>query len=356
MEDFTSLKNIGFINMACRKMINDKFDIEIDEKELIDIIEGLVETTYDEFKSNELNTKELNNIVLSRVKDIISNKSVDDTKASEIKLDDDLINIKLQELESRRKAIPNPEFSSRIIEEETPKERHENIIYKPNPISITVPKNKKNNFKTLMINSINRDWIKQPLRNNIKFGMSLDTNHHLFFPYCICLPLFVKNITPYVLMIISDGTKSIYYSFTTESSQNHGNGKWDIWKTVENPENISLTGKIWSIKFLDFTNNELKLGEDKCKIIQAIQNNNSNVSNKNEICLKYDKEIGNNIAIKLKNNQTIYKSIRQTETQNEEKSFAISEDDLDITDFIDAHILNVDEQLSFIIKYCYKND
>ena len=120
--------------------------------------------------------------------------------------------------------------------------------------------------------------------------------------------------------------------------------------------NISLTGKIWSIKLLDFTNNELNLGEDKCKIIQAIQNDNSNVSNKNEICLKYDKDIGNNIAIKLKNNTTIYKSITPTPTQNEEKSFTISEDDLDITDFIDAHILNVDEQLSFIIKYCYKND
>jgi len=352
MEDFTSLKNIGFLNIACRKMINDKFDIELDEKELMNIIDGLVETIHDEFNTNELNIKEMNNIILGKVKDIVSNKSVDDNKASEIKLDDDLINIKLQELESRRKAIP--EFSTRNIEE-TPKERHENIVYKPNPISITVPKNKKNNFKTLMINSINRDWIKQPLRNNIKFGMSLDTNHHLFFPHCMCLPSFVKNITPYVLMIISDGTKSIYYSFTTDCGQN--NGKWDIWKTVENPENISLIGKIWSIKLLDFTNNELNLGEDKCKIIQAIQNDNSNVSNvSNEICLKYDKDIGNNIAIKLKNNKTIYKSITQTQTINEEKSFTICEDDLDITDFIDAHILNVDEQLSFIIKYCYKND
>ena len=38
MEDFINLQNIGFINVACRKMIHDKFDIEVDEKELSDIV------------------------------------------------------------------------------------------------------------------------------------------------------------------------------------------------------------------------------------------------------------------------------------------------------------------------------
>ena len=340
MDDFTSPKNMGIINIACRNMISDKFNIELGDNELVDIVNDLVEEMREEFCTDELKINELNNIALGRVKDMLLQKSAPETKASETKLDDDIINIKLQELESRRKAIPD--FSSENIEE-IPKERHENVVYKPNPISITLPKNKKSNFKTLMINSINRDWVKQPIRNNIKFGMPIDTTNNVFYPHCLCLPKFVKDITPYVLMIISDGAKSIYYSFTSDG--NDSNGKWDVWKTVDSPENISLSGKVWSLKLLDFTNNELKIGDDNCKIIQVLQNEN------NEICIKYDKSIGNNVAIKMKNNNTIYKTIQVSE----DKTFTI-QDDLDITDFIDARILNVDEQFSFIMKYCYKLD
>lgn len=343
MEDFISSKNIGIINIACRNMISDKFKIELGDNEISNIVNEIVDAMYDEYQTDGLNTKELNNIALGRVKDMISNRPSQETenKASETKLDDDLINIKLQELESRRKAIP--EFTENIEHSTVQKERHDNIIYKPNPISITVPKNKKNNFKTLMINSINRDWLKQPIRNNIKFGMSLDTNNNMFYPHCLCLPKFVKNITPYVLVTISDGTKSIYYSFTTEG--NDPSGKWDVWKTVESPENISLSGKIWSLKLLDFTNNELKLGEDDCKITQAVQNE------QNELCLKYDKPTGSNIAIRMKNNQMIYKTI----SHSDDYTFVI-QDEYDITDFIEAKILNIDEQFSFIMKYCYKQD
>lgn len=356
MEDFINPKNIGIINIASRNMISDKFNIEFDDNELSDIIDHLVEVMHDEFKAKGLKINELNNIALSRVKDMLLNREKSshqnnqinqlqpDTKASETKFDDDLINIKLQELESRRKAIP--EFSEKI--EEIPKERHENVVYKPNPISITVPKTKKYNYKTLMINSINRDWIKQPFRNNIKFGMSVDTSKNIFFPDCLCLPKFVKNITPYVLMVISDGSKTIYYSFTPTYS---GDGKWDIWRTVDNPEKISLSGKTWSIKLLDFTHNDLKLGEDICKVTQVTQVTQATQNDNNGICLKYDKPIGNNIAIKMKNNQTIYKTV----TTSTDHTFVLY-DDFDMTDFIEARILNVDEQFSFIIKYCYRLD
>lgn len=360
MDDFINQKNIRIIILACRNMINDKFSTEsteIDDNELFELVNGFVAEMHTEFENDGFNTNKLNNIVLGRVRNMLSNKPLDseqykqdiqisnindaNSTPSDTKLDDDLINIKLQELETRRKVIP--EFSDKIEETQQKQDIHD-VVYKPTPpISITVPKSKKNNFKTLMINSINRDWIKQPLRNNIKFGMSVDTNNNVFFPYCLCLPNFVKNITPYVLMNISDGAKSIYYSFTTDGNGNGNDNKWDIWKTVESPENISLSGKIWSLKLFDFINNELKLGEDNCNITQVLQNDD------NTICIKHDKSIGNDIAIKLKNNKTIYTTVNASDN----RTFTI-QDDYDITEFINAKILNVEEQFSFIIKYCYK--
>ena len=265
MDDFASSNNFGIIKIACRNMISDKFKIDIEDNEISDILSDVIETMKVEFSTDNFKTNELNNIVLSRVKDLLTIKpNEDDTATNDQKLDDDMINIKLRELESRRQIIP--EFTPHIVDSKKNNSEQQNSIAKPNPISITLPKHKAETYKTLIINSINRDWIKQPLRNNIKFSMSHDLHLNLFYPYCILLPKFVRDITPYVLLNISDGEKTVYYSFTCE---NDNCGNWNKWVTVENTENISLNTKIWSIKMLDFANNELDLGKDFCKIIQV---------------------------------------------------------------------------------------
>lgn len=344
MDDFTSSNNFGIIKIACRNMISDKFNLDIEDNEISDILNDVIETMKEEFSTESLKTNELNNIVLSRVKDLLTfqsnNSNQDDSTTNDEKLDDDMINIKLRELESRRQIIP--EFTPNIIDNTKTNFEHSSIA-KPNPISITLPKHKTETYKTLIINSINRDWVKQPLRNNIKFSMSQDLHLNIFYPHCILLPKFVRNITPYVLLHISDGERTVYYSFTCE---NDSCGSWNKWVTVENPENISLNTKIWSIKMFDFANNELNLGKDFCQIIQV------QTLDETKFELTCDNNInGNMICIRMKNGKNVYKNIKETDNKN---VFILEKEDFIESDFINAVVLDVTEQYSFIMKYCYK--
>lgn len=342
MDDFVSSHNIGIMNIACRNMISDKFKVEFEENEISGIIRDLINKMKDEFSTENLKTNELNNIVLGRVKDLLTipPEHIDMTTSDE-KLNDDMINIKLKELESRRQIIPD--FSANVVESINTNIGQHNQVASHKPISITLPKHKNESYKTLIINSINRDWIKQPLRNNIKFNMSHDLHLNTFYPYCILLPRFVQNITPYVLLNISDGEKTIYYSFTCE---NNSTGTWNKWITVEHPENISLNSKIWSIKLFDFANNELNLGKDYCKIthVQTVDETHFKLTCDNMIN-------GNIICIRIKNGKNIYKNISCCDDKN---VILIEKEDFVESDFINAVILDVTEQYSFIMKYCYK--
>ena len=343
MDDFVSHKNIGVMNIACRNMIRDKFKVNLEENELYGIIDNLIDSMKEEFLHENLNTNELNNIVLSRVKEmlLVQPKQSGDVVSNENKLNDDMINIKLRELESRRQIIP--EFPQADVEN-TRQFAKQNLPIQQNPISITLPKNKKEDYKTLIINSIKRDWIKQPFRNNIKFNISQDLHNNIFYPECILLPRFVRNITPYVLMNISDGEKIIYYSFTCCNSDS---GHWNKWVPVDNPENISLSSKTWSIKLFDFTNNELDIGKDLCKITQVHSLNDSYYRLTSDTKIK-----GDMICLLINNEKHIYRTISHDHC--EDNTFTLEKEEFTELDFIDASILDVSEQFSFIMKYCYK--
>jgi len=236
------------------------------------------------------------------------------------------------------------------------------ILYKANPISITLPSvNDKIHYKNFIINSLNRDWARNVQRNNIKFNISVDVYANTFYPQCICFPSFVKNITPYVLMNITDNSKSLFYSFTCDN-KTRASSKWDTWYPVDDVENISLQNKTWSIKFYDFMNNELDLGSDNISITEVSS------KNEKEFLLKipmhsdsYDNNFNINDIISIRTysgkvyNKKITDYVKAERNSDGINIMTIIDDnnELVIDDFINSRILNTNNQYSFIIKYCF---
>jgi hypothetical protein len=120
--------------------------------------------------------------------------------------------------------------------------------------------------KTLIINSYNRDWINNPMRNKLSFTINIDLQNNIIEPLKILFPAYVKQMTPYITMVVTDNHKTFKYSFLFSSTS----GKWDIWKLITEGENINnqinLANKNWKIQFLDYIGNELNLGTDNIKI------------------------------------------------------------------------------------------
>jgi len=129
------------------------------------------------------------------------------------------------------------------------------------------------NKKTLVINSFSRDWINNPKRNQLSFTVNIDLQSNIIEPLKILFPRYVKDITPYIILVITDNHRTFKYNFLYSKSS----GKWDIWElmggdTADKKSNINnsinLVNKTWKIHFLDYLNNELNLGKDDIKISQ----------------------------------------------------------------------------------------
>jgi hypothetical protein len=129
------------------------------------------------------------------------------------------------------------------------------------------------NKKTLVINSFSRDWINNPKRNQLSFTVNIDLQSNIIEPLKILFPRYVKDITPYIVLVITDNHRTFKYNFLYSKSS----GKWDIWElmggdTADKKSNINnsinLVNKTWKIHFLDYLNNELNLGKDDIKISQ----------------------------------------------------------------------------------------
>lgn len=376
MEDYKNIQNVAILNIACTKMLKEKFNITLSDDKIEKLITEISNEVVKECESMNLNIKELNNITLSKIKKIYQNYLLNSSPSSKTSetiereksnhnlenqiLDDDYINYKLKELEVKRKIIPQTQnnFEANNISDNTlnfntvnnnTSTNGKEVIYKTNPISITLPSTleSKKMYKNFIINSLNRDWFKNPSRNNIKCNITLDYNNNILYPHCICFPKFVKNITPYVLMNINDGSKNVFYTFTCLKSYN--DSRWDLWFPIKNVENISLYNKLWSIKFYDFTNNELDLGSDSISVIEVSKN-------KNMFDLKINSTDNNFIKNDKINIRTYDGKIHLCKIfsyENELLTIYDEKDELNIDDFINSKILNIYNQYSFIIKYHY---
>jgi len=129
------------------------------------------------------------------------------------------------------------------------------------------------NKKTLVINSFSRDWINNPKRNQLSFTVNIDLQSNIIEPLKILFPRYVKDKTPYIVLVITDNHRTFKYNFLYSKSS----GKWDIWElmggdTTDKKSNINnsinLANKTWKIHFLDYLNNELNLGKDDIKVSQ----------------------------------------------------------------------------------------
>jgi hypothetical protein len=244
------------------------------------------------------------------------------------------------------------------------------------------------NKKTLIINSYSRDWINHPNRNQLSFTVNIDLQSNNIEPLKILFPKYVKDLTPYIVLVITDNHKTFKYNFLYSKSS----GKWDIWKLINKDNNINnninLANKNWKIHFLDNLNNELNLGKDNIKINNVDDytmnydnstNIETNVDNilmprhnltkeaknkrlsfyeinidyanvmeydeyKLDIVSKYDY-----MLLKTYNNN--YINVKVLDVDNHGKIIMLNENNLMIEEFVNSSLLNYGAQYSLILTY-----
>uniref|UniRef100_A0A6C0LAH7 Uncharacterized protein n=1 Tax=viral metagenome TaxID=1070528 RepID=A0A6C0LAH7_9ZZZZ len=245
------------------------------------------------------------------------------------------------------------------------------------------------NKKTLIINSFSRDWINNSNRNQLSFTINIDLQSNIIEPLKILFPKYVKDRTPYIVLVITDNHKTFKYNFLYSKSA----GKWDIWKLINKDNNINnninLTNKNWRINFLDYLNNELNLGKDNIKISQindyrmdydnntSIETNIDNIlipqhnltkeaKNKRlafyEINIDYSNQLEydeynldilskyDNMLLKTYNNNHV--NIKVLEVNNDlGKIIILNETNLMKDDFVNSSLLNYGAQYSLILTY-----
>ena len=171
------------------------------------------------------------------------------------------------------------------------------------------------------------------------------------------MPKYIKNITPYINMIIDDGKKTQKFQFILS---NDNNGSWDTWDIInseqENINNyINLTNKDWIITFTDFLNNKLNMGTDNIninKISKTIDDNQYNITiDMKDIILfkEYYLEYNNkfdNILLKTNDDEDIILKIIEI---NNNVITVLS--DKNLIEYIDSTLLNYKAQYTIIMKY-----
>jgi hypothetical protein len=441
MNEYKSIQNISLLAYATGKMLQEKFNISLPEERLKLLVNNTLEEVEDEYNETEFKVNELNNITLSKIKQMVQSRLNPEQQASkqlqqpqqsihlqqpaqqlpkpeqtrplrqenkeqskplqqpeepyqqhqpqqaqhqsqqpqqsqqsqqpQQPLNDDIINARLRELEAKRRSQTQTVSYSNSIQPVTPtvtpvvpgipampalqqaqvvqpqQQQPQQVIMQAPP-QHTRPKQ----FKTFIINSSHRDWVKYPNKNNLKCQIPITShNNYAFFPDCMCFPTHVKNKTPYVLVHISDGAKNLVYTFTLFS--HNTDAKWDIWKTVDDPESITLSNRQWVIKCYDFLNNELDLGIDDIQITEAALLNDDHYLLKYEHQAAGQLQANDYVLIQTKAGQQHCKKV--LEHDEKDKMLTIDRTDLNIDDFISSSMMNTNNQFSFVIKYYYKD-
>jgi len=401
IDDFKQEKNKKAIIIASEKMINDKYKINIDNKELIIIIENIIISICNDaiLIKNIVKLIELNTIALTKIKDYVEkyiiNKHEEIIYQPEQPVDRELINNKYDtedllskviELEEKRKTLNTIVNLDSIKEHDIPNVANniENKFNKNstfalinNPVSSntnenielvayiiekmeSIINNKKNiSYKNLIINSYNRDWTIYNDRNDLTLSINIDLNKNVIEPKKLLMPKYIKNITPYINMIIDDGKKTQKFQFIL-SNANANNGSWDLWDIIngehDNLNNfINLTNKDWVISFTDFLNNKLNLGTDNIninRISRTIEDNQYNITIDmkdivlfNEYYLEYNNKY-DNILLKTIDEEDIILKILEI---NNNVITVLS--DKNIIEYIDSTLLNYKAQYTIILKY-----
>jgi hypothetical protein len=401
IDDFKQEKNKKAIIIASEKMINDKYKINIDNKELIIIIENIIISICNDaiLIKNVVKLIELNTIALTKIKDYVEkyiiNKHEEIIYQPEQPVERELINNKYDtedllskviELEEKRKtlntivnldSIKEPDIPNVANNIENKFNKNSTFALINNPVSSntnenielvayiiekmeSIINNKKNiSYKNLIINSYNRDWTIYDDRNDLTLSINIDLNKNVIEPKKLLMPKYIKNITPYINMIIDDGKKTQKFQFIL-SNANANNGSWDLWDIIngehDNLNNfINLTNKDWVISFTDFLNNKLNLGTDNIninRISRTIEDNQYNITIDmkdivlfNEYYLEYNNKY-DNILLKTIDDEDIILKILEI---NNNVITVLS--DKNIIDYVDSTLLNYKAQYTIFLKY-----
>ena len=400
IDDFKQEKNKKTIIIASEKMISDKYNINIDNKELLIIIENIILSICNDaiLIKNVVKLIELNTIALTKIKDYVEKNIIN--KKEEIiyqpeQVERELINNKYDtedllskviELEEKRKtlntivnldSIKEPDIPNVANNIENKFNKNSTYALINNPVSSntndnielvayiiekmeSIINNKKNiSYKNLIINSYNRDWTIYDNRNDLTLSINIDLNKNVIEPKKLLMPKYIKNITPYINMIIDDGKKTQKFQFML-CNANTNNGSWDLWDMINGDQDnlnnfINLTNKDWVISFTDFLNNKLNLGTDNIninRISRTLENNQYNITIDmkdivlfNEYYLEYNNKY-DNILLKTIDEEDIILKIIEI---NNNVITVLS--DKNIIDYIDGTILNYKAQYTIILKY-----
>jgi len=371
IDDFKQEKNKKTIIIASEKMISDKYNINIDNKELLIIIENIILSICNDaiLIKNVVKLIELNTIALTKIKDYVEKNIIN--KKEEIiyqpehverelinnKYDTEDLLSKVIELEEKRKtlntivnldSIKEPDIPNVANNIENKFNKNSTYALINNPVSSntndnielvayiiekmeSIINNKKNiSYKNLIINSYNRDWTIYDNRNDLTLSI-----------------------------IIDDGKKTQKFQFIL-CNANTNNGSWDLWDMINGDQDnlnnfINLTNKDWVISFTDFLNNKLNLGTDNIninRISRTLDNNQYNITIDmkdivlfNEYYLEYNNKY-DNILLKTIDDEDIILKIIEI---NNNVITVLS--DKNIIDYIDGTILNYKAQYTIILKY-----
>jgi hypothetical protein len=240
----------------------------------------------------------------------------------------------------------------------------------------SIMNNKKNiNYKSLIINSYNRDWTIYNNRNNLSLSINIDLTKNIIEPKKLLMPKYVKSITPYITMTINDGKKSQRFQFilgtttaataaaTATTADIGTDGNWDIWVIMNNELEtinniVQLNNKEWIISFTDFLNNELDLGSDCININRITKTFNDNqyniITEKTDILVYkgYHLELINkyeNILLKTSDDNDIILKVVEIDDNNITVLYNNKHED--IGEITEAYLLNYKAQYSIILAY-----
>lgn len=350
IDDFKSEQNRNIIFQASNKMLLDKYKLSLNNVVLTNIINAIISSMSKEaiLMNNTIKLMELNTITLAKMKDYVI-KNIDNINAanavnidnskvlnevavvnaannavnaaipvdntgdsSSIEADDyktevltneDLL-IRVKEYENKRN-ISNAVLANIANNNDIPPPPDANVANTATNMNIipdiiekvfsSMNTNTSSTFnkKTLIINSNSRDWINCPRRNKLSFTINIDLQNNIIEPLKILFPKYVKDITPYIILVITDNHKTFKYHFLYSKSS----GKWDIWKLINKDNNINnninLANKNWKISILDYLNNELNLGTDDIKVSQINDYDMNNTYDKYDNNISIDTNIDN---------------------------------------------------------------
>ena len=442
VDDFKSEKNKNIIIQASNKMLVDKYKLSLTPEVLLNIINTIITSMCKDaiLMNNTIKLMELNTITLAKMKDYV-NKNIDSineplsigitpTASLENNINNiyndisetnsNNIDLSNEEYNSRKDILTNDELlirvrdyeNSRTISNTVLANIENNVELNPNTPNNVLSTNNANiniipeiinkvlttintntNKKTLIINSFSRDWVSNPLRNKLFFTVNIDLQNNIIEPLKILFPKYVKNQTPYIILVITDNHKTFKYNFLYSKSA----GRWDIWKLINKDNNINnninLANKNWKIHFLDYLNNELDLGKDDIKIsnindykMNNYDNNDVNGNNYIETnidnilapskivpkntkkknmyeinidysnIIEYDEYNLNNLSkydyLQLKTYSNKYVNIKVIDVDiNLGKIIILDENNLTKEDFLNSSMLNYGAQYTLILTY-----